>query len=91
MRGTGGSKERGRGESKFAEKRKKRKTVFSVTPAAGPIDSAWINFTLLLLLVSLRYSIPPQSLPDYVHVIVERYVKMMHSKCGNGSERIPPH
>lgn len=57
MRGTGGSKERGRGESKFAEKRKKRKTVFSVTPAAGPIDSDWINFTLLLP-ISLCHSLP---------------------------------
>lgn len=59
MRGTGGSKERRRGESKFAEKSKKRKTVFSVTPAAGPIDSDWINFILLLLPASLS---PQQSL-----------------------------
>lgn len=64
MRGTGGSKERGRGESKFAEKRKKRKTVFSVTPAAGPVDSDWINFTLLL-----RAS-PCHSLPQSLSVIL---------------------
>lgn len=55
--GAGGSKERGRGESKFVEKRKKRKTVFSVTPVAGLIDSSWINSTLLLLSLLLTLSL----------------------------------